>query len=286
MAFSIFGNNKNHKKDSESTPTQQVVKQVPLTAIVPNRFQPRRVFEATAIEELAGTIAEHGLLQPIVLREYEPDKYEIIAGERRFRAVTSLHWQTVPAIIQKMDDRETASMALVENLQRQDLTAIEEATAYENLMELNTLTQAKLAKEMGKSQSFVANKLRLLKLNPTVQKAIAQREISERHGRALLPLAYEDQPAAVQKVITDHLTVQATEALVKKLQARDTEDKQAHKVRRRGLTGDSRIALNTIRESIKMVTDTGVPVETAEEDAGDHYRITIDIPKQNSRGGK
>lgn len=281
MAFSLFGSNRDkHKTEAATTPTEQQIVRIPVTAIIPNRFQPRQVFDETGIAELAATIADHGLLQPIVLREYEPQKYEIIAGERRFRAIYSLHWADVPAIIQKMDDGETASMALIENLQRQDLTAIEEARAYQELMELNQLTQSALAKELGKSQSLVANKLRLLKLAQPVQTALLQRQISERHGRALLNLAVEQQAAVLKRVLADQLTVKETEQLVAKTQ---TPPKPKRK-RARGLTGDTRIAVNTIKKSIKMVTDAGLPVKTHEEDTDDGYRITIEIPKNQPRG--
>ncbi|VDG20312.1 nucleoid occlusion protein [Lactiplantibacillus mudanjiangensis] len=280
MAFSLFGSKRD--KDTAATQNQQQIVRVPVTAIIPNRFQPRQIFDETGIAELAATIAEHGLLQPIVLREYEPKKYEIIAGERRFRAITSLHWADAPAIIQKMDDSETASMALIENLQRQDLTVIEEATAYQDLMQLNQLTQAALASELGKSQSFVANKLRLLKLAKPVQQALLQRQISERHGRALLTLTAEQQQAVLTKIIDQALTVKETEQLVQKL----VTPPKPKKKRPRGLTGDTRIAVNTIKQSIKMVTDTGLSVKTQEEDTGDGYRITIEIPKNKPRGGK
>ncbi|CAJ1230027.1 nucleoid occlusion protein [Lactiplantibacillus xiangfangensis] len=282
MAFSLFGSNRDKHKEVEAQNTTQQIVRIPVTAIIPNRFQPRQIFDEGGIAELAATIAEHGLLQPIVLREYEPKKYEIIAGERRFRAVTSLHWADVPAIIQKMDDGETASMALIENLQRQDLTVIEEATAYQELMKLNTLTQSALAKELGKSQSFVANKLRLLKLARPVQQALLERKISERHGRALLHLTIDQQIVILKQVLADQLTVKETEQLVAKLQTPPKPKKK----RARGLTGDTRIAVNTIKKSIKMVTDAGMPVKTHEENTEDGYRITIEIPKNQPRGGK
>ncbi|MFC6164376.1 nucleoid occlusion protein [Lactiplantibacillus dongliensis] len=283
MAFSLFGSNRDKRnKDTEAATQHQQIIRVPVTAIIPNRFQPRQVFDEAGIAELAATIAEHGLLQPIVLREYADKKYEIIAGERRFRAVTSLHWADVPAIIQKMDDGETASMALIENLQRQDLTVIEEATAYQELMKLNHLTQAAMASELGKSQSFVANKLRLLKLAQPVQQALLQRQISERHGRALLTLTTDQQLDVLQQILAHDLTVKATEQLVQKL----NNPPKPKRKRPRGLTGDTRIAVNTIKQSIKMVTDAGLSVKTHEEDTEDGYRITIEIPKNKPRGGK
>lgn len=161
MAFSLFGLGKHQGTASE---TKNQVVEIPVAAIVPNQYQPRKVFDQTEIQELAQTISEHGLLQPIVVREFRPGEYEIIAGERRFRAVKLLQWEKIPAIVEKMTDAESASLALIENLQRAQLSPVEEAQAYKQLMEFNHLTQATLAKGMGKSQSFVANKLRLLKL--------------------------------------------------------------------------------------------------------------------------
>ncbi len=191
-----------------------MVQELPLTAIVPNRFQPRKVFSPEAIQELAATISEHGLLQPIVVREYKPAHYEIIAGERRFRAMQSLHFEKAPAIVQKMSDEESAAMALIENLQREGLSPIEEAEAYTDLMKLNAMTQQDLAKQLGKSQSFVANKLRLLKLSDSVQAAIMNGEISERHGRELLKVDDYHQQLLLHEILANHLTVKETAQLV------------------------------------------------------------------------
>lgn len=211
MAFSLFNFGK-----SENNDTKQKVVDVKLDQIIPNRYQPRQVFDKDGIRELAQTIDEHGLLQPIVVREYEPAKYEIIAGERRYRAMKLLEWETAPAIIEKMSDHEAASLALVENLQRSQLSSIEEAQAYRRLMDLNHLTQAALAKGMGKSQSFVANKLRLLKLIKPVQTAILDHRITERHGRAMLDLDEKQQRDMLMKVVNNRLTVRQTEDEVAK----------------------------------------------------------------------
>ena len=144
MAFSLFGIGKDHSGD-----TKNKVVEIKVDQIIPNRYQPRKVFDQDAIRELAQTVDEHGLLQPIVVREYESAKYEIIAGERRYRAVKLLNWDTVPAIVEKMSDKETASLALIENLQRSQLSSVEEAQAYSRLMEIKHVTQAALAKGMG-----------------------------------------------------------------------------------------------------------------------------------------
>ena len=205
MAFSLFNFGKS------DTNNKNKVVDIKLDQIIPNRYQPRKVFNQDEIRELAHTIDEHGLLQPIVLREYEPAKYEIIAGERRYRAMKMLGWETTPAILRKMTDEESASLALIENLQRAQLSSVEEAQAYRQLMDLNHLTQAALAKGMGKSLSFVANKLRLLKLITPVQTAILDHRISERHGRALLDLDEKQQRTMLMRIVNERLTVRQTE---------------------------------------------------------------------------
>ena len=215
MAFSLFGIGKNNSDN-----TKNKVVEVKIDQIIPNRYQPRKVFDQDGIRELAQTIDEHGLLQPIVLREYEPAKYEIIAGERRYRAMKLLKWEKAPAIIEKMSDQETASLALIENLQRSQLSPVEEAQAYRQLMDLNHLTQSQLAKGMGKSQSFVANKLRLLRLITPVQTAILDHRITERHGRALLDLDEKQQRDMLMRIVNERLTVRQTEDEVARLLGR------------------------------------------------------------------
>ena len=169
--------------------TEEVIK-IAIEKITPNRYQPRTVFDDEKIEELSRTIHTHGVIQPIVVRPFG-EQYEIIAGERRYRAIKKLGWPEVPAIVRNLNDKETASIALIENLQREELTAIEEALAYQQLLELHSLTQEALAQRLGKGQSTVANKLRLLKLPQFVQTAILNRELTERHARALIAIKDE-----------------------------------------------------------------------------------------------
>lgn len=310
MAFSLFNFGK-----SDSDNKNKVVN-IKLDQIVPNRYQPRKVFNQDEIRELAQTIDEHGLLQPIVLREYEPAKYEIIAGERRYRAMKMLGWETTPAILKKMTDEESASLALIENLQRAQLSSVEEAQAYRQLMDLNHLTQAALAKGMGKSQSFVANKLRLLKLITPVQTAILDHRISERHGRALLDLDESQQRTMLMRIVNERLTVRQTEDEVAKVlgrplpsevakqrkqakeqaaaaeipadqpekqiakEAKPAKRKRSKKATASAKATDGRLALNTIKKSIKMATENGFTVTTHEKDTGSSYQLTIEIPKK------
>ncbi len=286
MALPFFG----RKKDL--TPGLSV-QEIPLDQIVPNRFQPRKVFTEQAITELAETIQEHGLLQPIILREYAAQRYEIIAGERRYRAMQHLHMAKAPAIVQKMSDEESAAMALIENLQREGLSAIEEAQAYTALMELNHLTQAQLASQLGKSQSFVANKLRLLKLSEPVQQAIMNGEITERHGRELLRVDDYHQQLLVHQILNDGLTVKETQVEVEavlhpELVATPEAEPQVTKAkptktkpkRRTIQSHDARMAVNTLKKSVHLIEDAGMQVAMHEEEADDVYRIVIEIPKQ------
>lgn len=318
MAFSLFGLGKHQGTASE---TKNQVVEIPVAAIVPNQYQPRKVFDQTEIQELAQTISEHGLLQPIVVREFRPGEYEIIAGERRFRAVKLLQWEKIPAIVEKMTDAESASLALIENLQRAQLSPVEEAQAYKQLMEFNHLTQATLAKGMGKSQSFVANKLRLLKLIKPVQNAILDGRITERHGRALLSLDEDQQRTLLMEIVNQHWNVRQTEDAVAQMLGKPTsaekatqqavqekasqsdavtpsssatendavaepaakkpaKQKRAKKKQPKSIkVNDPRIAVNTIKHSIKLVKDSGVAAKVSEKDTADSYEITIRIPK-------
>lgn len=251
------------------------VKLIPLNEIVSSPFQPRTIFDDERIDELCQTIKTHGVIQPIVVR-VRNDKYEIIAGERRWRAVTKLGHETIPAIVREFNDSQTASIALIENLQRENLTAIEEAVAYQKLIELHTLTQESLAQRLGKSQSTIANKLRLLSLPETVKQALMERHITERHARALLSLDTEElQLRVLQDIIKNELNVKQTEMRIALLK----EVNKPQKAKRISFTKDVRLALNTIRQSIEMVSGSGLQIKTKEQDHDDHYEIVIKIPK-------
>ncbi|KAB7665300.1 nucleoid occlusion protein [Bacillus sp. B1-b2] len=254
------------------------VKRIPINQIVPNRFQPRTVFDNEKIEELARTIHTHGIIQPIVVREFEQSKYEIIAGERRWRAMKFLGWDEAPAIIKNMNDTETASVALIENLQREELSPIEEAVAYGKLLELHNLTQEALAQRLGKGQSTVANKLRLLKLPEEIQDALLSKQISERHARSMIPLKEkEKQVYLLQEIIEKSLNVKQTEERVVKMLE---QSKQKPKPKRKAFSKDMRIAVNTIRQSLTMVSDSGINLNAEEEEFEDFYQFTIKIPKK------
>lgn len=195
---------------------------ISLKDIMPNRFQPREIFEDSALQELADSIKQHGVIQPIIVRKVG-DKYEIIAGERRFRASQLAGKETIPALVRDIDDKEAAKIALLENLQRKDLTPIEEAKTYQTILKLDNITQDELAQNLGKSQSAVANKLRLLNLDEEVQTALLNSQISERHARSLLPLDHEKQRELLHKIINERLTVRQVDEEVMRLTGNSQE---------------------------------------------------------------
>ena len=203
--------------------TEQKVLQVAIEDIIPNRFQPRLAFDEEGLKELSESIKQHGIIQPLVLRRLR-NKYEIIAGERRFKAATMAGLKQVPAIISDIDDNKSAEIALVENIQRRNLTPIEEAKSYKNLLDRGYMTQEQLAEKMGVSQSSIANKLRLLNLAPEVQDALLQEKISERHARSLLALPKEEQAEWLQKIISRRLTVRQLDLEIKKAKGENIED--------------------------------------------------------------
>ena len=196
--------------------------QVRVDEIVPNRFQPRLTFNEEEIKDLSESIKMHGVIQPLVLRRLG-DKYEIIAGERRYKAATMAGLQTVPAIIVVMDDKESAEVALVENLQRKDLTAIEEAQSYKKILDMGYLTQEELATRMGVSQPNISNKLRLLNLAIPVKEALLANKISERHARSLLNITDSNtQISMLNRIINERLTVRQTDDEINKLLGRSS----------------------------------------------------------------
>ena len=191
--------------------------EINLEKIVPNRFQPRKTFNED-ISELAESIRAHGVLQPITVRPLG-EKFEIVMGERRYRACEKLGMQKIPCMVVEMNDREAMEVALIENLQRQDLNPIEEALSYKRILEAGYVTQEQLAQRIGKSQSTIANKLRLLSLDKEVQEALLKNEISERHARSLLRLENKElQKLLLKRIIAEKLTVKKTDEEIRKME--------------------------------------------------------------------
>src|SRR5699024_643952 len=198
----------NGTKVDEQNADQVDVVQLNVSDIDPNAYQPRTEFDEEKIKELAQTLQTHGIIQPIIVRSKGEDQYEIIAGERRLRAAKLLEWEKISAIIRELSDTETASHALIENIQREELSAIEAAQAYSMLIEMHELTQEALAQRLGKCQSTVANRLRLLSLPDDIQDGLLHKKITERHARSLMTLkTTEEQVEYYEKVIEQGLTV-------------------------------------------------------------------------------
>lgn len=196
---------------------EPLIQNINIDLIIPNRFQPRLTFDEKTLNELAASIKEHGIIQPLVLRRLG-DKFEIIAGERRYKAATLAGLTEVPAIISNIDDNKSAELALVENVQRKNLNSLEEAKSYKKILDKEGLTQEELAKKIGVSQSTVANKLRLLNLTMEAQDALMNEKISERHARSLLTVTDPKvQVDLLNRVINERLTVRQLDDEIKKL---------------------------------------------------------------------
>lgn len=192
------------------------VQNINIDLIIPNRFQPRLSFDEKALNELAESIKQHGIIQPLIVRQLA-DKYEIIAGERRYKAATLAGLSTVPVIVTNLSDAKSAEIALVENIQRKNLSSIEEALSYKRKIDKDNLTQEQLAKLLGLSQSTVANRLRLLNLSNEVQDALLKEKISERHARSLLQISDKNkQTELLNRIITERLTVRQLDEIIKK----------------------------------------------------------------------
>ena len=268
----------NGTKMDEQNADQVDVVQLNVSDIDPNAYQPRTEFDDEKIKELAQTLQTHGIIQPIIVRSKGEDQYEIIAGERRLRAAKFLEWEKISAIVRELSDTETASLALIENIQREELSVIEEAQAYSKLLEMHELTQEALAQRLGKSQSTVANRIRLLSLPEEIQEGLLQKDITERHARSLMTLkTTEEQVEYYEKVIEQGLTVRELDDLIKSDYAKPVEKKKRKKPKL--VSKDVRIATNTIKRSLKMISDTGIDVESEEEDLDDYYQITIKVKK-------
>ena len=250
-----------------------VTKEIPVQLIQSNRYQPRITFDDVALKELADSIKENGLIQPISVRP-NGKGYEIIAGERRFRAMQQLDYRMIPCIVTQVNDTQLAEMALVENIQREDLSAIEEAKAYLVMIESQALTQEKIAQKMGKSQSAIANKIRLLQLPQAIQDAVSARQVTERHARALLAVEPQQQLSVFKKVVEQNLNVRQTEALI---EHHNTTPKR--KPTTKGITRNLKIALNTIMASIKMIEKTGVALDVQQNELPDAIEVIVRFKK-------
>ena len=208
-------------------PAAQGTLTLPITDVESNSAQPRKYFDEAALAELAASIQEHGIIQPLTVRKLSSGYYQIIAGERRWRAARLAGLSEVPVIVIEADDRKAAELAMIENLQREDLNPMEEAAGFQSLIETYHMTQEEAAARVGKSRSAVANALRLLGLTPAVRKLVEEGKLSAGHARALVPLSPSLQESAANAIVTGGLSVRQTEALVKRLSAEKKPEKKA-----------------------------------------------------------
>ena len=254
------------------------VRTIPIKNITPNPNQPRREFDKAALQDLAISIMEYGLMQPITVRQTGPFDYELIAGERRLTACKSLGMTYIPAIVMKVDDTDSAILALVENIQREDLNYIEEAEAYCTLIDEHGLTQEELADKLGKGQSTIANKIRILRLSPEIRKILTENSLTERHARALLKLPEERQRLRVLKIITDRgLNVAKTEELIDKLL--NSGERPMIEPRNMKVFKDLRIFTNTIKQAVEMMKKSGISAKAKKCENERFIEYTIIIPK-------
>ena len=199
---------------------------LPISQVESCSGQPRKHFDEESLQELADSITEHGIIQPLTVRKLASGYYQIIAGERRWRAARLAGLQEVPVIVMEADDRKAAELAMIENLQREDLNPMEEAAGFQSLIENYHMTQEEAAQQVGKSRSAVTNALRLLGLTPAVRKLVEENKLSAGHARALVPLSPSLQESAANAILTGGLSVRQTEALVKRLSAEKKEPKK------------------------------------------------------------
>ena len=259
-------------------PKRSAAVEIPIEEVRANPDQPRKVFEAQELEALSASIREFGVLQPIIVKKVAQRGYFLIAGERRLRAATMAGLKHIPAVVREADDREIALIALVENIQRAELNYIEEAEAYQSLMEVHGLTQSELSRRVGKQQSTISNKIRLLSLPEDIRKALSKHQLSERHARALLRVPDNEQRKQILERIAAHgLNVKQSEKLIEDFLTKKKEENLKNE-RLRFI--NYRIYVNTIKKAFTAIKDSEEGARYYQEDKGDHLEVRITIPKK------
>lgn len=264
----------------QNGPVNEVkVVKIPTNQIFPNPYQPRKTFSDESLADLCASIKEYGVLQPLLVSPSDDGRYMLIAGERRLRASRMANLSEVPVIISDYTSQQIAEIALIENLQREDLHFLEEAEGYEQLMNEFHLTQEAMAARVGKKQSTIANKLRLLRLTGPVRKVLVDAGLSERHARALLKLEDETKRLEVLAVVVEKgFSVRQTEEYIAKLL--DAGEKEKEKKRRLVIVNDVRIYLNSIKQVVNSIKDVGIPVHMEQTIEGDEVIISLRIKNQ------
>jgi len=250
---------------------------IPITNILPSPYQPRTTFDMTSLRELAQSIKTYGILQPVTVRIINGRTYELVSGERRWRAAKLAGLDTIPAITVNVNDNDAAIIALIENLQRQNLNFFEEAEGYNNIMEDYNITQEELALKVGKSQSSISNKLRLLRLPDNIRKLILENELTERHARAFLKIPSRPiMEEIVHKTINESLSVKKTEQLIEDtLEALRVSGAETS-IRKK--FGDVRIINNTVRKAVELMKKSGVEADYDVEQTDECFKIIVTIP--------
>lgn len=258
---------------------------IPIISIRPNKTQPRKNFDEESLMSLARSISSNGILQPLTVRKVTDNEYELIAGERRLRASVIAGLKTVPCVLLKCTDKDSAVFALIENLQRADLNMFEEARGISRLIRKFNVTQEEAALKLGKKQSTVANKLRLLKLTLEEQDWIIQAGLSERHARALLRIEDEEiRKKTLSKIISEGLSITDTESLVSDLLHTNTlPDKKQD---RKFIVKDLRIFVNTINKAVDTMRLSGINAIAKRVESDEYIEYTVKIPKAEAIQGK
>ena len=254
-----------------------VLREIRIEKIVPNKYQPRREFTEDKIKELAESIKQNGLLQSITVRDMGNGFYELIAGERRLRALKYLEYPTTKAIVKELTNEQMATLALIENIQREELTPIEEAYAYQELLSFNNLTQDELAKSLGKTQATVANKLRLLKLCSKVVDAINSKRITERHGRAMVKLDPSAQEKILNQILTQSLNVSQTEERIETYLRIKNETKNNDSTQPN--YDAQKILARLTKDIAKLEEKYGVSLNKEEEEGMESIVVKVTVPR-------
>ncbi len=254
-----------------------VLREIEIEKIVPNKYQPRREFTEEKIKELAESIKQNGLLQSITVRDMGNGFYELIAGERRLRAIKYLNYPKTKAIVKELTNEQMATLALIENIQREELTPIEEAYAYQELLSINNLTQDELAKSLGKTQATVANKLRLLKLSSKVIDAINSKKITERHGRAMVKLDPNAQEKILNQILTQSLNVSQTEERIDTYLRIKNENKNSDSTKAN--YDAQKILARLTKDIAKLEEKYGVSLNKEEEEGMESIVVKVTVPR-------
>lgn len=262
----------------------QSVHRISPTSIVPNPFQPRKTFNDESLQELAASIQEFGVIQPLLVRR-QGEAYELIAGERRLRASRLAGLAEVPVIVRELDDKEMAELAMIENLQREDLHFLEEAEGYQHLIASFSFTQEELARRVGKNQSTIANKLRLLKLAPEVRQVLVGQNLTERHARALLKIDdTRTQIEVLENVKEKSLNVRETEDLIENISNISREKTAPPKQTVVKIIKDVRIFINTINSVISQMKKSGMDIKVQQDVDGEYVNINIKVKNISRKG--